>query len=382
MINCHICERTTENEQTAEYNGWRLRCIVSRGGRVQPVCDRCYRGETYYCEHDGCDNRMLVQVSVSVDGSIWCPYCADSWATLCDNCGDAHEGDNMVHSDNHVYCESCHDDMAPRTLLGYCDGFTFAPLTERKGAIVEYIHNPQPGNYRNRTRFYGVELEVECNRYSREETARKLHDAHAHNNNTQLFILKTDASLDNGIEVVTQPCTLELHQKAYPWKRVCVNLRNSGCKSHDTRTCGIHVHASKCNITELESVKIDAFVHSQVQLLARLGRRNYGNYCQEKKTALEKKPRKGFYNTDGMRNRYWAVNWSNDDTIEFRFPKGSLVPETIVATVELIDAIIAFCSTHGASFITRHLECRNAFVEYIKSDDYPALSVYAKERGL
>ena len=40
--------------------------------------------------------------------------------------------------------------------------------------------------------------------------------------------------------------------------------------------------------------------------------------------------------------RYYAVNLSNDDTIEFRLFRGTLNPNSFFATLELVNAIVCY----------------------------------------
>ena len=44
--------------------------------------------------------------------------------------------------------------------------------------------------------------------------------------------------------------------------------------------------------------------------------------------------------------RYAALNLQNPSTIEFRFPKGTLKPETFFATLAFVDGIVRFAKQH------------------------------------
>ena len=41
-------------------------------------------------------------------------------------------------------------------------------------------------------------------------------------------------------------------------------------------------------------------------------------------------------------DRYYAVNLSNDDTIEFRLFRGTLNPDSFLATLELVNTIVCY----------------------------------------
>lgn len=64
--------------------------------------------------------------------------------------------------------------------------------------------------------FMGVELEIDKGDNVR-ECASALKTL---SEREDYFYLKSDGSLDNGIEIVTHPCSLEYHENSFPWKEV------------------------------------------------------------------------------------------------------------------------------------------------------------------
>ena len=78
--------------------------------------------------------------------------------------------------------------------------------------------------------------------------------------------------------------------------------------------------------------------------------------------------------------RYTCVNLQNDATVEFRMFRGTLRPNTILATLELLDRIcdVALCLTDDELKTVAW----TSFAAGISKDRYPELIQYLKERTL
>lgn len=80
--------------------------------------------------------------------------------------------------------------------------------------IHEYSYRPAPNFYGNGPRFFGVELEIdEGGEY--ESKAKKL--LNVANRDTENIYIKHDGSLDEGLELVTHPMSLEYQLTKMPW---------------------------------------------------------------------------------------------------------------------------------------------------------------------
>jgi len=140
----------------------------------------------------------------------------------------------------------------------------------------------------------------------------------------------------------------------------------------------LHVHISRDTLNTPALCRIAIFVHSQRTNLEKLGRREYGSYCKYK------------VSNDGTGedlvrdyDRYGAVNFCNTDTVEYRFPRGSLNPATILGTVQLMFAITEFCRDKVSS---RELEntatAWDSFTEFVhEHTKFSAASTYLEKRG-
>jgi hypothetical protein len=75
------------------------------------------------------------------------------------------------------------------------------------------------------------------------------------------------------------------------------------------------------------------------------------------------------------RERYAAVNLRNTETIEFRFFRGTLNPETFYATLQFISNLI-----HLMNEITMLQACTTDIYDVFKYQEYPELKAYALKR--
>ncbi len=185
-------------------------------------------------------------------------------------------------------------------------------------------------------RFFGVELEVELrgDRIDRVEKARQLNDLINDGDIGSRAFFENDGSLNHGFEIVSQPMSLPMHRDVWSWlndKDAVANLR-----SHNTSTCGLHVHVSRTGLTKLQIAKMVTFVNDPAneQLIRAIARRYAEGYCKIK----EKKIGSAHQSSD----RYEAINLTSQNTIEFRIFKGSLKYESVVAALEFCHSLVEF----------------------------------------
>ena len=58
--------------------------------------------------------------------------------------------------------------------------------------------------------------------------------------------------LDDGIEIVTHPMSLDYHMNVMPWPEIVRKARELDYLSHKAGTCGLHVHISRAAFGETE----------------------------------------------------------------------------------------------------------------------------------
>ena len=148
------------------------------------------------------------------------------------------------------------------------------------------------------------------------------------------------------MEIVSHPMSLEYH-KQFCWQEIMSKAISMGYRSHQTSTCGLHIHVNRSCLgdttDEQEHVisHILYFVEKNWNELLRFSRRSeysmnrwaarYG-YEKNGREILDKAKK-------GNNGRYTAVNVMNWATIEFRLFRGTLKHNTLIAALELVDAI-------------------------------------------
>lgn len=317
LTHCSICGCTLEDE---------AECYEVEN---EILCQECYDNETVICDH--CGDRCIEQNTVSDENTILCTDCYDNHYYRCSNCETIVHSDDTYWRGDNAYCRECYDDC--------CDNGDY---------INDYYYKPKPVFYKlpkeNNVRFYGVELEIDgAGRY--DDNAEKIYDT-ANVQNEVLYI-KSDGSLDEGMELVSHPCSIDFHRKKFPWDDIVRKAVALGYRSHNTSTCGLHVHIGRKQLgysyEEQEEVisRIMFFFESHWNELFKFSRRTAYSvdrwaarhgYNDKPKEILEKAKK-------STKGRYACVNITNADTVEIRLFRGTLKFNSFMATLELVDSI-------------------------------------------
>ena len=178
--------------------------------------------------------------------------------------------------------------------------------------------------------------------------------------------------------------SLEYH-KNYCWDDIMKKAIYLGYRSHQTSTCGLHIHVNRnCFGEDREEqdvviARILYFVEHHWNELLRFSRRT--EYSMNRWAA-----RYGFEKTGreildkakkGNNGRYAAVNLMNWATIEFRLFRGTLKYNTFIAALELVNAI---CDL--AVNLTDEGIAKMSWSEFVDTVTEPELIQYLKERRL
>jgi hypothetical protein len=204
--------------------------------------------------------------------------------------------------------------------------------------------------------------------------------------------IKRDGSLgDNGMEIVTHPCTLEYHTTELGWDKICSTAHRYEYRSHDTRSCGLHIHVGRHQLGKDDAerketvAKIVLLVDRFWDEMKRFSRRREGQLREwaraprlgitpgsiTKEAAIELAL---FTRNEG---RYQAINLSNSNTIEFRLFNGSIKPVTIIATLQLVSNICSYAKENSLEAVM----C-SQWDNITGYKNYSELEVYLKSRGM
>lgn len=256
--------------------------------------------------------------------------CDDCYAvkfTRCQSCGNSTYNDLLYNG----WCKTCVE-KAPTILI-------------RK---YSYKVSSEPiGDTENRL-WFGVELELE----SKGDYGRDTLDVHSLLGS--FAVLKRDASITRGFEVVTRPATLAVHKEK--WRNILSSLPATACAD---LTCGMHVHVSRntlWGISDLQIGKILTFIHapensSLITILAGRPSSHHNNFTKPK--CLLDGRAGGMVQAD--MDRHTAVNCNNTHTLEFRIFQSVTDYDIFAKNLEFCDAMLEYTAPNRFSL----LEYRN-----------------------
>lgn len=337
------------------------------------ICRDCFVRLTFEC--DECGERFFNRHNEGDCGIDLCPTCREDYYVRCDNCDELIRQSDAYYHDGSCYCESCYDEIAYPNF------------------IHEYDYKPEPrfrGTCTN-NRYFGVELEIAGAGESEENAEDLLRYLNATDDEENCYA-KHDGSLCSGIEFVSHPMTLEYHSKRIDWERFMERAVHLGYRSHQTDCCGLHVHVSRkafgdcCEERERNIAKLIYFVEKHWAEMFQFSRRTsyqvmhwaspYGYEPDVRQLYDKAKEANSRYSGD----RYKNINLRNDNTIEFRFFRGTLRYNTFIATLQLVDEICDVAMFLSKEDIDSLSWCQ--FVAAIDPEEKPELIQYLKERRL
>jgi len=350
----------------------------NRNWRIDPkdfkvVCESCL--ENYNrCEDCG-EYWHMHQTHCTGYGYNICISCYEDRYGNCDACNEIYHMDDLIYSERHgeTYCQSCARSNGGHAINDYM--YKPAPKFRHfNQSTNESVFSRDSSN-----RLYeGFELELESPRENAAEVAQTLIDNF--DEDEDVFYCKHDGSLDDGFEIVSHPMTLRAH-KTMDYSDMLAELKKAGCKSHDTTTCGLHVHVSRSFFTMSETVKLGLFVYFNKSRLETFARRTETSYAKFKPVLRSDLKAAGH-----SERRYEAINFENARTIEFRLFKGTLNFETFMATLEFCDAVSRFVKTVSACSIVNKNGGFDLFKTFVNKDGnrklYKNLIQYLDARGL
>ena len=325
------------------------------------LCESCADRLTVVCDH--CNERIYEENAVEDDHYILCDHCFDEYYIRCEDCGRIISRDRAYwDNDDNAYCASCWD--------------------EHNDIIHEYNYTPDLVFHGKGLRHFGVELEID-NGGTVNNNAQKLLDIA--NASAENLYIKTDGSLDDGMELVTHPMSLDYHCNEMPWEDICHEAVVMGYRSHKTSTCGLHVHVNRNffgddrDEQEIGISRVLFFVERFWQELLKFSRRTEAQINRwAARYGMKDKPKEIMDHAKKQNNgRYACVNLCNYSTIEFRMFRGTLKYNTLIATLQLVSRICNMAVNMTDDDFTSL-----SWPEFVSDITEPELICYLKERRL
>jgi len=314
-------------------------------------CDECICDHTIVCD---CCNHIYTEEYMHAvnDGDFsYCDECVNNECFNCHRCGEIYLTDNAYrlvvdHCDTtEMYCESCDDYVG-----AYCDqceerfDSTLIETHCDNEAILRYDYVPIWLYHRtenvtcereNINRYFAMELEVEIdNNHNPYDVAEMIND--------DFTFCKNDGSLQHGFEIVTHPMSWNfLTENVDMINDKLEILKSNGANSHNTKTCGIHIHFSRWGLTDYNIYKFQKFCYSNLPLLQIVSQRErHTNNCQ---WSIDNEPLT--VNSERMNitrdaTKYTAINLAHNNSIEVRIFRGNLLIERVMKNFEFVKSLI------------------------------------------
>lgn len=341
-------------------------CEVIQGDELyigeDVICEDCAEDECCTCDY--CGDLIWNSDDFGEDGVVLCEDCYNNHYCRCECCNELLNENDVYWFDDDCYCEECYNNRIDEE------------------SIHDYNYKPEPIFYGEGNRYYGIELEVDKGgNYS--DYAKQILDI-ANVRHEHIYI-KNDGSLDDGFEIVSHPMSLKYHLEEMDWESVLQTAKNLGYYSHDTYSCGYHMHINRQSLgdtyDEQEDVisKIMYFIELHWNEMLKFSRRSESNmnrwsarlgYEKTSKEILEKAKQ-------SSRGRYVAVNIENYSTVEIRMFRGTLKYNTFIATLQMVDKIL-----DTAINLTDEEINHQSWSDFVSTIKETELIQYLKERSL
>lgn len=228
--------------------------------------------------------------------------------------------------------------------------------------------------------YLGVELEID-KAGKIDDNAKLVIDTLGDNNAYCVH----DGSLEDGFEIVTHPSTLDYHMNL-DYDILFKKLVKLGYKSHDTKTCGLHVHFNKNFFGESKTIQdlcitkllylFEKYWDNIAKFCRRDGNKYASRYGMKEDESMFDVLYKAKMATESYNGRYRSINLKNKDTVEIRVFKGTLKYNTFVATLQFVNRLVIMCRDFGLE------EIQSLRWEDIIKDIDKELEQYLGERKL
>lgn len=306
-----------------------------------------------------------------VAGVMYCSACFSRNFFVCSSCGVIDKKPEAQKDDGEEICQSCFNE---------------------KYVVHGYIHShdykPVPTFFGTGNRYYGIELEIDCGGENPVNAGKVSYVAkHNATESDERIYCKRDGSLGDGFEIVTHPMSIDYHCSNMPWDKVLRAAREMGYTSHQAGTCGLHVHVSRKALGETDEgrsaviARILYFIEIHWGEILVFSRRTASQLRQwAKRYGCHREPSEVLEYAYAAQDRYSCVNLANDNTIEFRMFRGTLVLNTLLATLQLVHSICDFAILSSDEMVKN--TPWSSFVSSISPEAMPELVQYLKERRL
>lgn len=316
-------------------------------------CDHC---EAWYL-NDDVDN-----VNTRYGNETWCIECKDDDAFYCDICNEFFEKSYYDYriineetvcercvANEYMYCNECDRYVLDRD-YDFDEEMCIDCLNQNNR--INSYHTHKDGKKKieyfgvkskkcaGKHRHIGFELEIDTLYDIAQQNEEKLVDKLSNLLGKHVYF-EHDSSLENGFEIISQPHTIDAFN-TIDWSQMLNLISEHGYRSHDTNTCGLHLHFSreffganndKRGTSLAKLLLFYNYFYAKLVIISRRKFENAERWADAYHENIEQI--KLIAKQSKYANRYKAVNLTNDDTIEFRLGRGTLNAKSFNAWVDL-----------------------------------------------
>jgi len=310
---CRNCSQPTINDEryVSEING-------------HPYCEDCYYETHFTCER--CSSTHYMRHA-----------CTNNWrdGMYCQDCNDEIENENDDYDSDYDDYDS-HRSAWIRSYSVKVSG-VFRKWNEELGQATISMRP------RREEPYLGWELETNMRSGSDWTLRERGAEALANAAPSDYLIMKEDGSI-SGFEIVTQPCDYRTHLEIFPWQMLRTLANDFGMTSWRGGGAGLHVHISKSSFSKLHLGAFLQFHDKNTRELIKLAGREssyskFGRTINDWGSQYKQDRVKQALGHEVNGDRYVAVNLQNDHTVELRYFRGSLKPETVKGVLEFTHSL-------------------------------------------
>lgn len=213
----------------------------------------------------------------------------------------------------------------------------------------------------NSRRYFGIELETELRTMNDVAVyTTRLHDLmNANDVDFETIKFERDGSLNNGVEIITQPMSMAyILENKDKFKEMLELIDSMRATSHDNGRCGMHVHVSKTEISNDVHDNLwlifECF-HKELTIFSRRTNMNWCNFmCESLRRNHVNYIDKEYvrYNKPTSNDHHSAINNGNSNTTEFRIFRGTTNFQTFMANIQLVDNLVSIAREDNINGIT------------------------------
>lgn len=321
MFKCECCNNLVEGTECKIYK------VESE--QIVSICDDCKNSEQiFYCSaHNRFElAKEIYRYEVENFGNICEVAYVNDEFYCCDKCNKIYHINDLIEYSSGYICRECDDGLPEYHTHEYTNFLT----TENEAT----------------NQYYGIELEIECNKDSKVKPITQSIVPIIENE----FVLERDYSLKNGFEMISYPFSYDymMTNLESTLKELYENLESSINK--ESNTAGMHIHLTRQNYRHaFNMVCLIEYYQRELTILSnREGSRlkRWAKFLTDKfdHDLLSERMIESYYDN---KDRYVACNVSNKHTIEIRIFNATDDYKEILGRIEIISNLSEYAKENS-----------------------------------